>query len=187
VHAAYRARDDRANTGRALRVLSSIHLDRGEFDAARSTAAEAVNIALNLRQQVLEGYWLLALGHAQRALGDHSDALVSFQRSASLHRRLGDRSREAMAWDGAGETYRAMGRSADAADFHRRAVAAHRDLEDRWHEARALAGLAAALGDDDPDRSRRHRADAVRLLAAYDDPRATALRTTLEQPPASAR
>ncbi len=149
VYAAFRARDDRPNMGRALGLLSAIHLDRGDLDAALRTASEAVNIALDLRHHVLEGYWLIALGNAQRALGEHADSLVSFQRSASLHRRLGDRSREAMAWHGAGETYRAMGRPAEAADFHRRAAAAHHELGDRWHEALALDGLAAALAEDE--------------------------------------
>ena len=181
VHAAYQARNDRANTGRALRLLSSIHLDRGEFDAARRAAAEAVNIALDLRHHVLEGYWLLALGNAQRALGEYSDSLVSFQRSASLHRRLGDRSREAMAWHGAGETYRAMKRLDEAADFYRRAAAAHHELGDRWYEALALDGLAIALAENDCDRSHRHRTEALRLLRGYDDPRAAELRAHIEQ------
>ncbi|OPF74246.1 hypothetical protein VT50_0226965 [Streptomyces antioxidans] len=144
VYATFRARNDRPNMGRALGLLSAIHLDRGDLDAALRAASEAVTIALDLRHHVLEGYWLIALGNAQRALGEYADSLVSFQRSASLHRRLGDRSREAMAWHGAGETYRAMGRPGEAADFHRRAAAAHHELGDRWHEALALDGLAAA-------------------------------------------
>ncbi|MCB5911427.1 tetratricopeptide repeat protein [Streptomyces pinistramenti] len=119
------------------------------------------------------------MGHAQRALGEYADALVSFQRSASLHRRLGDRSREAMAWHGAGETYRAMGRPAEAADFHRRAVAAHHELGDHWQEALALDALAGALAEDDPDRSRRHRAEALRILDGFDDPGAVELRTRI--------
>ncbi|MFI7103740.1 tetratricopeptide repeat protein [Streptomyces sp. NPDC050161] len=178
--AAYRARDDRPNVGRALRLLSSIHLERGAPAEARRAATEAVNIALDLRHHVLEGFWLIALGNAQRALGEHSEALVSFQRSAALHRRLGDRSREAMAWQGAGETYRAMGRLVEAADFHRRAVAAHRELGDHWQEALALDALADALAADDGDRSRRHRAEALRIVDSFDDPRAVELRARVE-------
>lgn len=181
VHAAYRARNDRPNMGRALGLLSSIHMDRGELDAALRTASDAVNIALDLRHHVLEGYWLIALGNAQRALGEHSDSLASFQRSASLHRRLGDRSREAMAWHGAGETYRAMSRLDEAADFHRRAAAAHHVLGDRWHEALALAGLTLALAEGDGNQSRQHRAEALRLLSGYEDPRAAGLRALIER------
>ncbi|MEU9962674.1 ATP-binding protein [Streptomyces malaysiensis] len=181
VYAGYRARNDRPNMGRALRLLSSIHLDHGEFDAALRTASEAVNIALDLRHHVLEGYWLIALGNAQRALGEFSDSLISFQRSASLHRRLGDRSREAMAWHGTGETYRAMSRLDEAAKFHRRAAAAHHALGDHWHEALALGGLAFALAEGDGDQSRQHRAEALRLLTRYYDPRAEGLRAQIEQ------
>ncbi|MFE2184239.1 tetratricopeptide repeat protein [Streptomyces sp. NPDC059455] len=89
-----------------------------------------------------EGYWLLEPGRAQQANGAFDAALVSFQRAASLQRRLGDRAWEARAWDGAGETYRRLGRPGEAADFYRRAAATHRELDDLWHTALSLDGLA---------------------------------------------
>ncbi|MDT0441850.1 ATP-binding protein [Streptomyces johnsoniae] len=174
---AQRERGSSTGVGDALGLLSGICLELGRPVAARQAATEAVTIALDLRDHVLEGYWLIALGNAQRELGEHADALTSFQRSASLHRRLGDRGREAMAWHGAGETYRAMKRPEDAAPFFRRAAAAHRESGDRWHEALALAALA----EDDPEQALRHRAEALRLIASYRDPRAAKLRERLEE------
>ncbi|RAJ69076.1 NB-ARC domain-containing protein [Streptomyces sp. Amel2xB2] len=181
--AGHRSLDNRRGEGNLLRLLSDVRREEGRTEEALSSATEALEIALSLRDHRLEGFWLLALGDAQRAGGQLSEALTSYQRSATLHRRLGDRSREALAWSGAGKTYRLLQRPEDAAHFHRQAAAAHRELGDAWHEALALDGLATALGDDDPQAARRHRADALSLVAAFDDPRAAAFRERLEALP----
>ncbi|WP_255955629.1 ATP-binding protein [Streptomyces odontomachi] len=188
-----RAQDDRSGAADALALLSQIHTDQGATEVALREATDAVNTALDLRDHILEGYWLLALGDAQRALGKHGDALISYQRSAILHRRLGNRFREAVAWYGTGLAYAALDRPEEAAAFLARARETFRMVGDRWYEALALAGLAAALcetaalsdtaGDAAPagahEEAARHRAAALRLVADYDDPRAAALRARL--------
>lgn len=136
-----------------------------------------MDIALRHRNAAWEGFWLLTLGAAQQATGRLDEALASYQRSATLHRRLGDRSREARAWQGAGQTYRRLGRFAEAADFHRSAAPVHRELGDHWQQALALDGLADALREAGKDvEARRHWEEASELLAAYDDPRARDVR-----------
>jgi tetratricopeptide (TPR) repeat protein len=174
--AAHRLRDDTRGTGNALWVLSGILLDRGEPQEALDAAEEAVKLALDLRNHVAEGCWLLALGDAQQALELHGDALASYNRSATLHRRLGDRSREALAWHGTGETYRGLGRAEEAAGFHRRAAAVHRELGDAWGEAVALDGLARAVHEQDREAAREHWDACLRLLAGYDDARVRRMR-----------
>ncbi|WP_233221307.1 ATP-binding protein [Streptomyces carminius] len=176
---AHRAAGEKALLGNALRVRSLIRLESGSPRQALDDAAEAVELALELRDHTLEGYWLIALGDAQRALGRYGDALASYHRSALLHRRLGDRSREALAWQGAGETYLLMRRPAEAADFHRRAAAVHAELGDDWHHALALDARARALADEDPALARALRQRAVRLLAPYGDDRAARVRRRL--------
>lgn len=148
----HRELGNQGGEGNALRILSAIQRDRGRPEEALASAEGALEIARTHRNHMWEGYWLLELGRAQLANGVFDAALVSFQRAASLQRRLGDRAREARAWDGAGETYRRLGRSGEAADFHRRAAA------------------------DGAEEARRHWAEALRALASYDDPRAVALR-----------
>ncbi|MFC3994863.1 tetratricopeptide repeat protein [Nocardiopsis sediminis] len=176
----HRRQDEPASVGNALQILSAVLLDLGEADDALLAATEAVKIAEDLRDKLVEGYWLLWLGNAQQALGRFGDALTSYQRSATLHRRLGHRSREALAWHGAGETYRHMGRPAEAADFHRRAAAVHGELGDSWNKAISLDGLAEALSDERPDEARRHWTEALRLLADFGDPRAVRTREHIE-------
>ncbi|MFC8074339.1 ATP-binding protein [Streptomyces sp. NPDC057307] len=175
--AAHRALGNPGNEGNALRILSCLHRERGELDEALRLAEQAMDIALVLRDQIYEGYWLLTLGDAQLAQARPADALASYQRSADLHRRLGNRSREAMAWYGTGEAYGALGRPDEGAHFHRRAAAVHHDLGDSWHEALALEALASAL--DEP--AGPGETEALRLIALYDDSRATAMRRRLAE------
>ncbi|WP_234389813.1 ATP-binding protein [Streptomyces sp. XC 2026] len=173
--AIHREPEVRRSVGNALRILSEIHCAQGEIEAALGLAEEALEIALDLRSPVMEGYWLITLGDAQREAGRHADALASYQRSATLHRRLGNRSREAMAWHGAGQTYRAMDRAAEAAGFFRQAAMTHRDLGDGWHEAVSLAALA----DMAPTEAVTHLTRAEGLLTGFADPRAVALREVI--------
>ncbi len=179
---AYRASGDQGGEGNALRIMSAVQRDLGRPEDALRSAQGAVDIALRHRNAMWEGFWLLELAKSQQLLGHLADALASYQRAAVLQRRLGDRSREARAWHGAGEVYRHMGRFEEAADFHRSAAAAHRSLNDGWQLALALDGLATALHKaGENEEARRHRSEALRLLAAYDDPRAERMRATIAE------
>ena len=171
------AQDNRSGAGEALAILSMVHTDQGHAERALREASEAVNTALELRDHTLEGYWLLAQGDAQRALGEHGDALVSYQRSAVLHRRLGNRLREAVAWFGTGLTYASLDRVTDATTFLRQARAAFRTVGDHWYEALALAALVAA--DPGSVQAADEVTRALRLIEEYPDPRAAALRQRL--------
>jgi tetratricopeptide (TPR) repeat protein len=124
-----------------------------------------------------EGCWTIELGAVQRALGRYGEALESYQRAAALHRRIGDRGREAQSWDGAGEVYRELNRPDEAVAFHRLAVAAQRELGDRW----LLASTLEQLGTDlrivgDADGARSCLGEAQSILAEFDDPKAVIMR-----------
>lgn len=178
---AHRDSNQKLPLGDALYVSSMVHLELGELGEGLQLATEAVDLALELRDHTLEGYWLLALGRAQCALGQYTDSLTSYHRSASLHRRLGDQSREAFAWQGTGEVYLLMQRPEEAADFHRRAAAAHAVLGDAWSQAVALDAWASALSESDIEGARSHWREAIRLVAGFTDERAVRLRERLEQ------
>jgi tetratricopeptide (TPR) repeat protein len=180
---AHRDAGDLRSVGNALNIAAEIHLERGDVDAAQAAIDEALDIALGLRSHHLEAYWLLTLGKVQRAAGRYGDALTSDQRSAALHRRLGDASREALAWRGAGQTYVLMGRHTEAADFHRRAAAVHREAGDSWQYACELDFLASAVAPVDPAAAHDLREEALGSLAAYSDPRAADLRARVGRRP----
>ncbi|WP_241562526.1 ATP-binding protein [Streptomyces hoynatensis] len=165
--------------GNVLRVRSALHLRRGELPQALRAAEEAVELALDLRNRVLEGHVLLSLGHALAASGRYADALASYRRAGVIHRALGDRSREALAWRGTGETCRALGREEEAADFCRMAATVHGQLGEPWNQALALAALAAILRERDPAAAARFRAEGLRLVARFGDAAARAMRERL--------
>jgi tetratricopeptide (TPR) repeat protein len=176
----HRAEGNKADTGNALWILGSIQLGQGHPDQALRTAHEAVDIALELRDHVAEGCWLLGLADAHQACGHLDEALTAYHRSATLHRRLGDRTREALAWHGTGTVYQQLGRDNEAADFHQRAAAVHHELGDAWHEAIALDSLATAVLRNEPEEARRYWALALDLLTGYDDARAAACRDRID-------
>ncbi|MGH3866660.1 MAG: tetratricopeptide repeat protein [Pseudonocardiaceae bacterium] len=147
-----------------------------------TSVQDALTIAREDSNTVAEGFWLLEVARIERAMGQSADALISYQRSASIQRQLGDRSREAMALDGTGEAYREIGVPGEAAKFHRLAVATHRELGARWHLSTALANLAAALRETgNSDQARQHWEEASSILAEFDDPKATRMRNQLDE------
>ncbi|MDS1270748.1 tetratricopeptide repeat protein [Lipingzhangella sp. LS1_29] len=174
--ATHRAAGNGPSIGNTLRILSAIQLEQGDPHQALRAAEEAVELAVELRDHLAEGYWLLALGDAQRALDRLTDALESYQRSAILHRRLGDRSREARAWQGTGQTYQLLHREQDAAGFHRRAAAVHQELGETWLEALALESLGTAVQGQDPHESHQCWTRAFHLIGDDNTPRATQAR-----------
>lgn len=172
---AHRALGDAQGIGNALSIMAELLRETGEVSAARQAIDEALEIALALRDHTLEGYWLLTLGDVQRSADAYGDALISYQRSGMLHRRLRDRGREALAWRGTGQAYSAMRRESEAAAFHRRAAAVHGELSDDWHQAVDLNLLANAVASDDPHAAQAHWTYALDRLASFTDPRAQRL------------
>jgi tetratricopeptide (TPR) repeat protein len=160
-----------AYVGDTLRGLSHAHRGLGHPNAARESIEQALELARNHANVAWEAHWLVEYGHVLIALDDLPDALTAFQRAAVLHRRLGDRSREARAHDGTGIVYRLMDRPDDAADFHRLAVAVFRDTGEPWPLALALDHLAQAV----PAEAEQHWRESADLLAAFADPHATRL------------
>jgi tetratricopeptide (TPR) repeat protein len=173
----FRSRGDRGSAGNALRVLSADYWELGSFADAERTVRQSLEIAYAAANQMWEGFWLLDLARAQDSLGKPADALTSCQRAAVIQRRLGDRSREAMAWDRAGEAYQSLERWTEAADFHRRAAAVQSDLNDEWQTAVSLVNLAMALSMlGAVEESAAHLREALARLAGFRDPKADRLR-----------
>jgi tetratricopeptide (TPR) repeat protein len=173
----------RGDAGDALRGLSRVRRELGAPHEAREFVAQALAIAREHDNIAWEAQWLIDLGHALVALDELPEALTACQRAAVLHRRLGDRSREATALDGAGIVYRLMSRPEEAVDFHRLAAATFRETGEQWRLALALTNLGAALRGPEAEASFR---EALDLLAAFTDPRSTRLqqeiRDRLSQP-----
>ncbi|MEU7573369.1 tetratricopeptide repeat protein [Micromonospora sp. NPDC049240] len=177
--AVQRAIEDRGQEGNSLFFLSMTLRELGRLDEARAAIDRALAIADGTSQLWL-GHWLVEHARTLRAQGQPDEALVATHRAATIQRRLGDRSREAMALDGAGEAYRELEQPEQAVAFHVRAAAVHRQLGDDWQLALTLDHLATALVDlERGDEGDRWRREAVALLSRFPDGRAVTLRRHL--------
>ncbi|OLF15366.1 ATP-binding protein [Actinophytocola xanthii] len=168
---------DGSGVGNGLFILAKALRTAGRLADAETAIAEALDIAEEHDNDVWRGHWLTELANIQLAGGRAPEALANFHDAAVLHRRLGDRSREATAIDGSGQAFQALGNDEEAAKFHRRAAQVHEELGDTWQWAVALNHLATALHQDgDVDQARQHWRQALALLAEFGDDVATATR-----------
>lgn len=173
---------ERGGEGNALRVLSIIRRRTGRVADALHSIESALSIAHEARNHVWEAYWLTELGKVQLLMSRPESALVSSQRSASLHRRIADRVREAQAWDVAGEAYQALSRFREAADFHDGAVKVFDGAGLRWLTGMSLCHLAFARWHMGADAEARHNALRAReLLSAFEDPDSAAARVRVDE------
>ncbi|WP_433225810.1 ATP-binding protein [Actinomadura formosensis] len=180
--ALFRERAERGGEGNALRLLAMIRRSRSDVPGALDAAGRAVAIARDHANPAWEGYWLLELARAQREAGDAGAALAGCRRSVELHRQVGDRVREALAWDGYGEAGREPFRLEEAEHAHRRAVDILRGYGDnRWPLALALNNLATVLTElDRRPEALDPWADALHHLTGFTDPAAVRLRARIE-------
>ncbi|MBO0802060.1 MAG: tetratricopeptide repeat protein [Nocardiopsaceae bacterium] len=177
-----RRRGDIGSQGNALRLLSMVCRARDDLHRAREAAEEAVRLAVQQRHPGREGYWLLELGTVQQLSGELTDARDTFRRATDQLRRAGQKVREAQAWDLQGTVQHQMGNPDTAIELHRNAVEVFRAHAARWPLAVALHNLAQALSASG-DRAAAHEAaaEAVTLLAEFNDPAAIAMTESLQQ------
>lgn len=149
---------------------------RPDTSAALELLGHAIRIARELEDKVLEGVALTDYAAAQLADGRPGDALLSYQGAAAVHRQYGGRRREAIALSGTGEAYRRLRRFEEAVSFQSTAIDAFRDFRDRRCLAMSLDRKAIALFQkDDADQARECWLEASAVIAAFSDPRASAL------------
>ena len=161
----------------ALCSLAMALRELAEFAEAGSVAAIALTSSRDNEFAVGEAVCLAEQARIAVAEGRPEAALPLYQHATAIQRRLGDRSREAMALDGTGLAYQALGRSEEAVDFHRTAVVVHRQLDDNWQLSLALHNLANALNQTgDAEGARTYWSEADGLLGEFTDPRAMRIR-----------
>ncbi|MBY8863896.1 tetratricopeptide repeat protein [Nocardia sp. CA2R105] len=149
----------------------------GHFDEAAHWAQTALPMA---RTKLWEGYILIAYGNIQRDRGDLNSALATYQRSAVIHRQLGDRNREAETLDATGTAYMLLGQPEQAVRCHFEAIELYRSVDSTWGMAVALDHLARASTDLHTHAdATRYWHEALTLISEFDDPGATALRDSI--------
>ncbi|HLK61149.1 MAG TPA: tetratricopeptide repeat protein, partial [Chthonomonadaceae bacterium] len=100
---------------------------------------------------------LMAAGEQALREGDYALALARYEQALALHRRNGDRKREAQTLHHLGIVARETGYHMEAQERHEQALALHRELNDPVGEALHLHNLAGALKErGDYEGARRH-------------------------------
>ncbi|MEV8063160.1 ATP-binding protein [Streptomyces antimycoticus] len=163
-------------------VLARLARDAGHYAQAEEHIAEAVALLDHTSSPALEALLHLEQAAQRREQGRHDQALEAYWACETLQRSVGNRTGQAMAYDGIGQTLRSLGRLPEAIDFHTLAVRILRDLAQPWDLAQALIHLADTHTDNDqPEQACQHRTEAVTLLGPFSDPYATTLRQRLQE------
>jgi tetratricopeptide (TPR) repeat protein len=179
--AGYRRLSILGGAGDALRGMSHAHRLLGVPERARHFIDTALSIARDRKNPAWEAFWSLEAGQVRLALGDPAEALVLYQRAASMQRQLGDRIREAAVLDATGEAYSRSGRPVAAVAFHRYAVDVFRQCDEKWRLAVACRNLGAVLLVTEGARAAANVLDeAVALFAGFGDPAALRHRAELD-------
>lgn len=166
----------------ALLILARLAREVGDHTQAEGRLVEATALLESSGSPAMKAALRLEQATLHRAQGHHDQALETYWACETLQRSIGNRTGQAHAYDGIGQTMRALGRLQEAIDFHTMAARILRDPPQPWDLAQTLAHLADALADNDqPDQASNHRAEALTLLAPFSDPQATALRQRLQQ------
>ncbi|GIF26685.1 tetratricopeptide (TPR) repeat protein [Actinoplanes tereljensis] len=167
---------DEGQEGNSLFFLSMSLRELGRLDDARQAITRALGIADEHDSPVWLAHWLVEYARVERASERPAEALEAAHRAATVQRAIGDRSREAMAFDEAGEDLRVLGQAEDAIAFHRRAATVHRQLKDSWQLALTLDHLALDLvAIDRIEEAEEQWREAEVALATFQDARAAGI------------
>ncbi|MEU0929526.1 ATP-binding protein [Streptomyces malaysiensis] len=165
-----------------LLLLARLARETGHHDHAERHLADATDLLEHTSYPAFTAAVRLEQATHLREQSRHDQALEAYWACETLQRSIGNRTGQALAYDGIGQTMRALGRLPEAIDFHTTAARILRDLDQPWNLAQTLAHLADAHADNDqPEHARQHRIEALTLLDCFTDPPAAALRQRLQE------
>lgn len=172
--------DDPASQGNALWLTSWGQRLRGNLSAASMAIEAALAIADDANNRMWEAFWLIEAARVHLAEGVLDEATRCCTLAASLQRQIGDRNREALALNCAGEVHQALGNFHDASAFHQEAFRVQVVTGDHWNAALALANLADCEKiRGDAAKVRDLSAQGVGLLEHFSDKNSSRLRRRL--------
>lgn len=109
--------------GHASRMQANLHWILGQFDQAYLLAQQALTIAEQSEDLMLEARTRSSLGVIEQARGNYYAALQQSARSAEIFGRLDDRYRQASEYSNLGEHYQVLYDMENALHYHQRARA----------------------------------------------------------------
>jgi predicted ATPase/class 3 adenylate cyclase len=155
---------------RALYGLASLAYWLGQYEEARHSYEDALEVARGLGDRTTEAEILYALGYVRAIPGDFGAAREAFAASRDLAQASGERLAVANAVFGLALVDYLDGRYADARDGIEASLARYQALGDTWSVTNAEAMLGRALQYlDEPDASRAHTLAALDLWTESGD------------------
>ncbi|UTP34187.1 ATP-binding protein [Streptomyces rapamycinicus] len=166
----------------ALRLLARLARETGQYAQAEEHLADAFSLQEHSSFVTIDAALRLEQATLLNAQNRHEQAVEAYWVCERLQRSIGNRTGQALAYDGIGQTLRALGRLTEAIDFHTTAARILRDQNQPWGLANALAHLAdVCTADEQSEHACQHRAEALVLLDGFTDPPAAALRQRLQE------
>jgi tetratricopeptide (TPR) repeat protein len=132
---------------RSLAALADVQSTRGESEAARESAVQAVELAQSVGNRALEAELLATLGDVALTSKAFDEALESYHRSGDLHAEMKRPLGEVNAWIGIVATERARRRTDRAVEAAESLLARAAKAGDRDCEVKARSEAALAYSD----------------------------------------
>jgi len=126
----------------ALSLLAHRNSMLGEFDLARSQAAQAQELLGTTKPSVVLGDIYDCIGWCHFCLGDYAESLDFLTHALEIAEQIGDRSLQAYELDHIGSVHASSGHADVGLEMQERALAIHRELNDRTGEAFILNNIA---------------------------------------------
>lgn len=126
----------------ALSLLAHRNSMLGEFDLARSQAAQAQELLGAQKPSVVLVDIYDCIGWCHFCLGDYAEALDFLTHALDIAEQIGDRSLQAYELDHIGSVHASSGHADVGLEMQERALAIHRELNDRTGEAFILNNIA---------------------------------------------
>ena len=126
----------------ALSLLAHRNSMLGEFDLARSQAAQAQELLGTRLPSVVLGDIYDCIGWCHFCLGDYAEALDFLTHALEIAEQIGDRSMQAYELDHIGSVHASSGHADVGLEMQERALAIHRELNDSTGEAFILNNIA---------------------------------------------
>jgi diguanylate cyclase (GGDEF)-like protein len=133
----------------ALSLLAHRNSMLGEFDLARSQAAQAQALLDTQSPSVVLGDIYDCIGWCHFCLGDYAEALDFLTQALEIAERIDDRSLQAYELDHIGSVHASSGHADVGLEMQERALVIHRELNDSTGEAFILNNIAYTYLDLD--------------------------------------
>ena len=150
---------------RLLRRLAYVHFYLGNPGEQKRLNEQTLKIAQLMGDERMIGLSWQGSGDVAYATGELEEAIASYEEALQTHRRMGNRSFEAILLGNLGAAHHRLEQFPQARQHYRQALRYHRAVGSRPYEGVVLFGLAVLEFESGRDTRARHHLEQARQLA----------------------